>query len=182
MKAGRRNKKDAVAIRRVEVARMYLQGKWQIDIAMELGVSQGQVSSDLSAIRKEWQKMRIATFEEKLQEELAKVDNLEREYWEAWNDSKKNYKRKATKQSGKTARKKPEYIEQTETEVISMGDPRFLSGIQWCINKRSELLGLNATLKLELENRMTITLDDSPVNNMPEEKAREFAKYIFNAN
>lgn len=158
MGPGRRNKPDAVAARRVKVAQMYLRGAWQSDIAAEVGVSQGQVSQDLKAIRSEWRQARVATFEEKVEEELAKVDNLEREYWQAWEKSKSDYSKKSIKKKGSA--EKPTSLERVDTEVITMGDPRFLAGIQWCINKRCEILGLDAPKKLEHSGHIGKTDDE----------------------
>ena len=69
--------------------------------------------------------------------ELAKVDNLEREYWDAWARSQEEAEtRTVTKDS-----KGGSTVDRYEGQV---GDSRFLSGVQWCINKRCEILGLNA--------------------------------------
>lgn len=44
----------------------------------------------------------------------------------------------------------------------------------------SEITGASAAHRIEIG--ITTNLENHPVNNMPEEKAREFAKYIFNDN
>jgi hypothetical protein len=36
----------------------------------------------------------------------------------------------------------------TEREVESYGEPRFLQGVMTCINKRCDILGLNAPMKI----------------------------------
>ncbi len=74
----------------------------------------------------------IVNINEAKAKELARVDHLEREYWEAWERSVGEHRTKTLK-----------------TEEIN-GDPRYLSGIQWCINKRCELLGLDAPSKTDI--------------------------------
>ena len=46
-------KKVQIEYRRTQVAELYLKGWTQAEIARKLGVSQGTISSDLKAIRKE---------------------------------------------------------------------------------------------------------------------------------
>ena len=58
--------------RRKKVSELYLK-KWnQADIARELKVSQGTISTDLKAIRKEWEKSRIRNYDEATTEEIKK--------------------------------------------------------------------------------------------------------------
>lgn len=155
-----RNPKHIVLERIARIAALYRQGWYQYEIAEDVGVSTAQVSRDLDAIRKEWLDSSIRNFDESRAEELAKIDNLEREYWAAWEKSKSNYNKKSTKRKGKARDAAPDYMEQTDTEVILMGDPRFLAGIQWCINKRCEILGLDAPKKLEHSGHIGKTDDE----------------------
>ena len=69
-------------------------------------------------------KSSVSDFNQRKAEELAKIDNVEREAWVAWTTSKGN---------------------QTPA-----GDPRFLQNVQWCIQKRCKILGLDAAEKLML--------------------------------
>src|SRR5581483_4024403 len=79
----------AILERRKAVAERYLRGETQWEIARTLGVSQGQVSRDLKAIRQEWLNSSVCNFNELKAREIAKVDELERTYWAAWEESKK---------------------------------------------------------------------------------------------
>lgn len=107
---------------RREISRRYLKGELQWDIADALGIDQAIVSRELKTIQKQWQIDSIFDFNEAKQKELAKIDNLELEYWDSW---------------------------QTSKAERASGDPRFLQGIQWCITKRCEILGFDAPTKLE---------------------------------
>ncbi len=89
-----------------------------------MGYTQPQICYDLKIIRKRWMESSVSDFNQRKAEELAKIDNVEREAWVAWTTSKGN---------------------QTPT-----GDPRFLQNVQWCIQKRCKILGLDAIEKLML--------------------------------
>ena len=131
--------KDLLAI-----SRMYLQGITQAEIGQRLGVSQPQISYDLKVLRNRWLKSSIINIDEVKARELARIDHLEREYWEAWDKSKSPIKTKASKKVG------GETIESTIQGETGTGDPRYLSGVQWCINKRCDVLGLNAPSKTDI--------------------------------
>jgi hypothetical protein len=145
------NSNKDIQIRRYKTSNLYLSGKKQSEIAIELGVSISQVSLDLKHLRVLWAKESIAAVSVKVAEELAKIDNLERQYWEAWAKSTKDHTKTINKAKGKTASKIPDYSEITETEVIKDGDPRFLQGIERCIERRCKLLGLDAPAKIKAD-------------------------------
>ena len=130
---------------------MYLQGITQAEIGQRLGVSQPQISYDLRVLRNRWLQSSIVNINEAKARELARVDHLEREYWEAWERSIGKHQTKTVKARG--TKESAESAEQTvKTEDIN-GDPRYLSGVQWCINKRCEVLGLDAPTKREITGR-----------------------------
>jgi len=143
MPGGRKNKTEVVLKRRKDVAELYLKGWFQHDIAAKYGLSKGQISQDLKAIYKEWKSSTLRDFDELKEAELARINRLEQEYWEAWEKSKLAQ----LKERKKYKDAKLEEMNKETTEAS--GDPRYLQGIQWCINKRSEILGLNAPEKHE---------------------------------
>jgi predicted transcriptional regulator len=141
--------------RRQEVARLYLRGMYQTDIAVELSVDQATVSRDLAELRKEWLQSALVDLNEAKAKELAKIDQLEVTCWAAWERSKENAEVETVEQIGvksKTAKKgdkeeftiTPERIKKNKRVEGQSGNPSFLAGIQWCINKRCEILGLDA--------------------------------------
>jgi len=142
---GRRRGTSELIRDRRRIADLYLQGQTQIFIAEELGVGQATVSRDLKAIQKSWMAATLIDFNEAKARELAKVDRLEREYWAAWvrstEDQETNTQRAVD--TGEGQRK-----EATRTIRGQAGDPRFLMGIQWCIDKRCKLLSLDSADKL----------------------------------
>lgn len=123
MGTGKRRKTAQIARDRLRMSDLYLQGRLQADIASELGLSEATVSRDLKALHKEWLAGSRIGFSKAKARELAKIDRLEREYWEAWKRSR------------------------IEGQA---GDPRFLAGIQWCIERRCKIMGIDAPTKMDL--------------------------------
>lgn len=149
---------------RTLVSRYYLQGKTQPEIAKLVEISQSTVSRDIKVLEEEWQTERVYNINEAKARELARVDILELEYWEGYERSKLDAITRTrtlkelpagSEQVGgdKLNKKKPKKggTQQELQEVIKgqTGDPRFLQGIAWCINKRCEILGVDAPKKIE---------------------------------
>jgi len=132
---------------RQRIAGLYLEGKLQADIAEMVGVSQSTVSNDLKAIQQEWLQSSLVDFNEARAREIAKIDKLEREYYAAWQRSCEDAETVTKKavQVGDKERK-----EATQTAKGQAGDPRFLQGVQWCIERRCKLFGIDAAQRHEL--------------------------------
>lgn len=88
MSGPRNTKSDEWEIhnRREKIGRLYVQGKTQMQIVEQLKVwgtqvSQSTVSNDLAAIKELWMERSAGLFNVKMAEELAKLDELEREAW-----------------------------------------------------------------------------------------------------
>ena len=73
--------------RQNRVADLYVQGLPQWRIAQELGVTQGTVSNDLAAVRARWKEAQGRAYDERIGEEVAKLERMEQELWKAWFDS-----------------------------------------------------------------------------------------------
>src|SRR5690554_4720764 len=99
--------------RRLYVSELYLAGKkqWEIPVYVKkkfgIDISQQTVSNDLAAVREEWKKRSTRLITEAVSEELAKIDSLERMYFDLYERSK-----------GKNG-KKP-------------GDLKYAMRIEWC--------------------------------------------------
>lgn len=139
-----------VTARRYEVAKLYLTGWRQPAIADHLGVNQAQISRDLAVIRRAWMKSAVMDFNEQRSQELAKIDALEAEYWEAWRRSQEDAEVRTTKARSASipADEKKTNLPASDLEATTRiegqaGDPRFLAGVQWCIERRCALLGLD---------------------------------------
>lgn len=161
---------------RRRITDLYLQGWLQADIAKELEISQSTVSRDLDALHEQWVKSALVNFDEAKAKELAKIDHLEREYWRAWQRSQEDAEATKIVESKDGKR----YEAQTKGQA---GDPRFLAGVQWCIDRRIKLIGLDEALKVTVQDWRTeiitllrdgdVTVDDVR-NALGPDLAREF--------
>ena len=118
---------DQVEADRAAIARRYLQGMTQAEIGAELAMTQQMVSYDLQVVRQRWRDSGLRDLDEAKTIELAKIDALEREYWDAWRASKR---------------------------PPATGTPAYLTGVQWCIDRRIKLLGLDAPDRVDVELRV----------------------------
>jgi transcriptional regulator with XRE-family HTH domain len=134
-----------VLSRRTEVARRYLQGEMQEQIAQSFGVTQGQISQDLKAIRAAWLASAVRDFDALKAQELAKIDAVEREYWLAWERSKKD-KEISVQEGGEVdpQTRKPRIKKVVMRKEGQAGNPAFLAGVLTCIERRCSILGLDA--------------------------------------
>ena len=125
---------------RVRITELYLQGKPQHIIAQALEISRQQVGYDIAVIEKRWLAATVRNLDEDKARELSKTDNLERTYWESWERSREP--RKATTTSRRTS---DEHILNLALlhEEQRDGNPAFLQGVQWCIDRRCKLLALD---------------------------------------
>jgi len=153
-----RRSKSQLARDRRRIAELYLEGWLQADIAGEVGLSQSTVSNDLKALHAEWLKSSLIDFDEAKAREIAKVDKLEREYYAAWRRSCEDAE--TVRQEGKP----PEEGEKDQPDKVvrtrkgQAGDPRFLAGVQWCIEKRCKILGIDAPQGLNIGGAVTLTV------------------------
>lgn len=127
--------KLAILERRKNVARRYIRGELQHEIACAFEVDVSTISRDLKAIQAEWMAQAVLDRGEWTARELAKIDEVERNAWVAWAKSQENAEVLRAKLRGGTS----------ETEKVSKGqagDPRHLEIVLKCVTKRCELLGL----------------------------------------
>lgn len=139
----------AIQLRRTKVSALYLARYYQHEIAAKLGIGRPTVRDDLLAIHKEWAKDSIGNRGEWIDRELAAIDRLERIYHRSWLRSLKAAEtreaRTVTKSDGDTTQQK------SKREEDRCGNPQFLEGVRWCINRRIELLGLDAEKRLKID-------------------------------
>ena len=142
--SGKRRSKSQLVRDRRRIADMYLQGKTQAAIAESVGIDQSTVSRDIAALHSDWKASALIDIDEAKARELAKVDRLEREYWDAWEHSREDAETLRQEGSGEA----PSKI--VKTSKGQAGDPRFLTGVQWCIERRCKIIGVDAPSKSEL--------------------------------
>lgn len=129
----------AIQVRRSRVSQLYLRRFSQWDIAQKCGVDRSVISKDLKAIHQEWEENRAGERSRWIGRELAAIDRLERTCWRAWDRSRKD----AETRTAKTVRTAGgERTEASKREEGQTGDPRFLAGIERCIELRCKILGI----------------------------------------
>jgi hypothetical protein len=143
----KRRSNSEIARDRRKIAELYLQGWIQADIAKELGVVQSTISRDLASLHKEWLQAAIVDFDTAKAQEVAKIDHLERIYYRAWERSCEDAE--TVRQEGDPKDEKGQPDKVVHTRKGQAGDPRFLQGVQWCIERRCKILGIEAPTKLE---------------------------------
>ena len=165
MAAPKRSKLELSEDRRI-IAAAYLRGVFQADIAAQLNAREGiaytitrqTIGNDLKVIRKAWLASAVRDFDERQSQELAKVDELEATYWAAYDRSCEDV---VTKKTYGKVTKDGDFTRTRPADIITkgqVGDPRFLQGVQWCIKRRCEIMGLDAPTRLEHSGDGMVTL------------------------
>jgi hypothetical protein len=136
--------------RRVEIMRRYLEGQTQYKIGRDLQLDQSTVARDLRTIRETWVDRQMESFSLHKAEALARIDNLEREAWEAWHRSQAEFNSSMREQiSGDKNQTR-----HMQRRARAVGQAAYLAAIQWCIDRRIKLLGLDAPHKIDITKRI----------------------------
>ena len=154
-KANRKPRRKAAqkARDKKRIAEMYLHGSLQEEIAQEVGLDQTTISRIIKELQGDWLRDAGKSIDEAKARELAKVDDLELIYRAAWEASRgeiKTITRKGIAGKAQVAKQgtkaEPAISRQEVTEHIeqAVGDPRYLKGIEWCIEQRCTILGAKA--------------------------------------
>ena len=158
--AARKRNAAQIAHDRREIARLYLREHLiQAEIGARLGMTQEMVSYDLRALGREWIAAGLMDLTEHKASELARINELERTYWAAWEQS---LGMKEISTTGQTSGGVAHAQIRKETRE---GNPAFLAGVQWCIDRRCKLLGLDAPSKQNLDGALTIRVERVPYGN-----------------
>lgn len=143
VKRSKENKATVYERKLDRIALLYCHGKTQTEIGAdpEVKMNRSNVSRALVKVRERWKERASRSFEEKLNEELAKLDRLENEAWAGYQRSLRDAKRTMIEDNdGKT--KKSIVTEAND------GDPRFLVIVESIADKRLKLLGAYAPTKI----------------------------------
>jgi len=139
-------------------AHLYLRGYSHQQIAdivsgeRQYTISRQQISKDIAKIRQMWIDSASLAYEEAIGRELAKIDELERAAWDAFERSMGDKKIELkevvkNKGGGMPDAEKMRALTKTSSEK---GATEYLKIIQWCIDKRVELLGIQTSSSASL--------------------------------
>lgn len=127
------------------IAREYLKGRLQAEIAADLVLSLATVKRDLAKVRQGWLDSALRDFDALKAEQLAKIDAVEAEAWTMWARSCERRVRTSTQEI--EASRYPGCNKRTDDEQ-GAGEPRYLQIALQCVERRSKLLGLDAPQKI----------------------------------
>lgn len=157
---GRPRNQSEITRDRYEIARLYLKGELQADIASRLGINQSTVSRDLTFLHKQWLEATEINFSEAVALELQKINNLEVEYWQAWQRSLQVKESSTAKVISDSSGERNEVS--TKQEQMT-GNESFLAGVRWCIDRRLKLFGLDAPVKIDWRQTLPDSLNSDEV-------------------
>lgn len=140
----------------VRTAELYLEGNSQVRIAeilsseRDYSLNYRTIWKDLQEIHRRWRAAYIESTHTAKLRELAKLDRLEQEYWDAWRQSRADslavsQERETDEEEAVRGGMRPvarRTKSKTKKEKRS-GEVEFLKGIERCIEKRCTILGLN---------------------------------------
>ena len=166
MSAAQNQKRNQVKLARLEiVAKLYKRGysirKIRDEVMRRLDLptySLQTVHKDVRTLLDEWRESRLDDLDDALELELQRIDDTVRELWEQWEKSKTDYSKTESKQKGSPSRDKDTgqttirtfQTERKETEVVSLGNPAYISEIRQQLAERRKLLGLYAPEKKDV--------------------------------
>lgn len=152
------------------IAHMYCRGYSIYDISRATGQSIMFVARCLDNVRSMWKEQAILDFNERISYELQKLDHLETMYWEAWERSKLESEVTFAEEEVESEDHGTQRRRSKRTTASPPGDPRFLEGVRWCVERRCQLLGLDAPKKSAV---FTASVDMAPVYNELESEERQ---------
>ena len=167
MSAAQNQKRNQVKLARLEiVAKLYKRGysirKIRDEVMRRLDLptySLQTVHKDVRTLLDEWRESRLDDLDDAIELELQRIDDTVRELWEQWEKSKTDYSKTESKQKGSPSRDKDTgqttirtfQTERKETEVVSLGNPAYISEIRQQLAERRKLLGLYAPEKKDVQ-------------------------------
>lgn len=140
--AGRKHNKRQYEAILAEISRLYLQNLPRYKIAELTSRHPSQISRDLRALEKRWKEEQLFNLDSVKVRQLASINEVERNAWQAWNESTGEHQTVTENQGNRG------HFVMVRKETRA-GDPRFLAIVLDCIKRRCDLLGLDAPKQIE---------------------------------
>lgn len=152
-------------------------------------LSRQMISRDIERIRQMWREKATEAYDDRKMRELEKVERVEREAWTA-------FERSQQEETYKSSTRHELEVGQDEggkalsdgrtTKTVAMrsqtGDPRFLDIVMRCIEKRCEILGLDAPKKVEADVTHTAILGGLPDDHVDRILSDHYVRRIPDSN
>jgi predicted transcriptional regulator len=145
------SKQHAVLQRRLRVAELAAQGRTQLEIALELGVSQPTICADLDEIHAQWRQAAGAETADRIAREIAMIEEVRRVAWQAWAKSQQDAERERVKttttadEAGADAARTDQdggvKVEKTKERRTQSGDSKLLQTVLDCSELILKTLG-----------------------------------------
>jgi DNA-binding CsgD family transcriptional regulator len=162
-----------VADRRLTVSKLYLTGKGQYEIAKATGVTQATISTDLKWLREQWIRSALVAFNERQSIELAKLDRVEAEAWDAWERSKQPIERTTTERVAEGDKDDKPRTKASRVTENRHGDLGALAIVTECIKRRCAIFGLDAPKQLQFMGVVAVTVEQAaPPGLSPDDLVR----------
>ena len=174
---------QAMMADKAEIARLLLEGNTLKEISIKMQkaraykISFKSVEKQMLQMRKEWILSAAVNMKEVQARELAKIDNLERTFWEAWYESW-NEVRKEFQELVEGWREKK--VARVEKETM-LGKVEYLQGVEWCITQRCKIFGLEAPTRTEIDWRVEAKkagIEDEQAAKQFEDMVNDFARKL----
>lgn len=150
----------------------------QRELAAKYQIHPDRLRRSLKEIRANWRESAIRDWDALINHELAVLDALETEAWEAWHESKKDAETYTEEHS-------EDGVKQKTTLKGQTGDVKYLHEINRCIEQRVKLLGLEPNKTIEIktyQDRIVEYLRDGRISydvlkqSLDEKTAKEYAR------
>jgi hypothetical protein len=171
------------------VAELYKKGlsiraiREEVNRRLDMSASVRTIHNDIKLLLKEWRDSRIGDIDELVSLELERINDCVAELWDQWEKSKSDYKRVTNSRTGVPSelmdgRKKKgkngggddgeegeenKIItvknEQSDTNVVALGNPAYMAEIRQQLSERRKLLGL-----YDNSSRVDITTGGKPID------------------
>jgi len=146
---------------RARITSLYVRGWTMNAIAIELGLSRDTVSHDLRRVKEEWQKGALFDMNVAKQREMAKIDEIEREAWMAYEKSKAprdittTRQRRRGKVNGSVENMQDQTTEANKRTEQRDPNPVFLQIALECSERRSKLQALYPPAEARISTQFT---------------------------
>jgi hypothetical protein len=146
---------------RIDVAKLYVQGRtttysvaW-IDDKRPYNYTEAMFLSDKKTVFNEWREMYLPDIDAIKSNELARLDALIAEAWQAWDASKEPKEVTESELATSKPAGSDKQFEETKSKHKQEnrdGNPKFLEVIQKLMNQRAKILGIHAPQRHEIKD------------------------------